>query len=264
MDVAKLPAYVINLERRPDRLRQMKQLMKSLGVEKVRYRKAVDGIALLQKQAGRSVKKPGKLKKYKLTWTDAHTKLRISHMQKLPNQMHAQRGWSIWGMLGRNLSHLAVWTDMVHRGIEVATIWEDDCHLLHSPVQVKKIFKARMAAIERCYPRWCMVHLGGVATNIPGNLRSSASCVEGVAVARTVYQAHCYVLKIDAAVLAYIRAKMVDGGLLVDNAFVSWQRSLFKKRQYRAFWLNGPQLVQQGNFGSDILRATPELGGAAG
>ena len=167
-------------------------------------------------------------------------------------------------MLGCNLSHLAVWTDMVHRGIEVATIWEDDCHLLHSPVQVKEIFKDRMAAIERCYPRWCMVHLGGLAVNFPGNKGSSASRVEGVAVARTVYQAHCYVLKIDAAVLAYIRAKMVDDGLLVDNAFVSWQRSLFKKRQYRAFWLNGPQLVQQGEFGSDILCATPELGGAAG
>ena len=66
MDVAKLPAYVINLERRPDRLCQMKHLMKSLGVEKVTYRKAVDGSALLQKQAGRSVKKPGKLKQHKL------------------------------------------------------------------------------------------------------------------------------------------------------------------------------------------------------
>ena len=151
MDVAKLPAYVINLERRPDRLCQMKQLMKSLGVQKVIYRKAVDGIALLQKQAGRCVKKPGKLKQYKLTWTDVDTKLRISQMQKIPNKLHAQRGWSIWSMLGCNLSHLAIWTDMVNRGIEVATIWEDDCHLLHSPVQVKKMFKERMAAIHRCY-----------------------------------------------------------------------------------------------------------------
>ena len=81
MDVAKLPAYVINLERRPDRLCHMKQLMRSLGVQKVKYKKAVDGIALLQKQAGRSVKKPGKLNKYKLTWTDAHTKLRISYAE---------------------------------------------------------------------------------------------------------------------------------------------------------------------------------------
>ena len=159
-----------------------------------------------------------------------------------------------------------MWETMVHRRSDQVTCCR---RLLATPgglVEKKDAVDSRgiMRLSTAFRRRWCMVHLGGLAVNFPMNKGSSASRVEGVAVARTVYQAHCYVLKIDAAVLAYIRAKMVDGGLLVDNAFVSWQRSLFKKRQYRAFWLNGPQLVQQGNFGSDILRATPELGGAAG
>ena len=97
-DLRHIPAYVINLERRKDRKKHMQSVMKTLGVTKVTYMKAVDGKNLFMRHAGRCEKQTGK-RKYKLTWTDKEQKCRVSQFQKLPNSKHAQLGWCVWSIV---------------------------------------------------------------------------------------------------------------------------------------------------------------------
>ena len=111
----------------------MRAVLGSLGVRDVTYLPGVDGSMLLEKRSGRACLVQQKNQKWKLTWTDAATGLRKSQMQRMPPKKNARRGWNLWGMLGCNFSHMAVWEHMQKHNVEVATFWEDDCHLVADP-----------------------------------------------------------------------------------------------------------------------------------
>jgi len=68
----------------------------------------------------------------------------------------------------------------------------------------------------------------------------------------------------DDVLFKFLQRKMEVGGLAVDNAFVSWQQHLQFHRKRGVFFMNSPQLVQQGELGSDLLALSTDIGGNAG
>ncbi len=264
MDLGKLPTFVINLERRKDRRENMKALTSSLGLRKTEFIKAVDGKELLSKHSGRLRCESAKQMLYKLSWnSESKGKgVRESQLQKLPPKHKARKAWDLWGFLGCNRSHMAVWQTMSDRGIDMALVLEDDCHLLCSAAEAKERICAAVKALDIRFPRWSVCYLGGSPLEGPGRPSNDACGIRGLRHARCVYQAHAYILRQCADVVEFWRSKMLDKGLIVDNAMVAWQRTAAAAT--KSFWCCGPQLLQQGNFGSDLLLLADGEGGPAG
>lgn len=259
--LADLRTYIINLERRPDRRSNSEQLARELGLKRASICTAVDGLQLLSKHAGRARVVSAALQRYRCTWTDMQSGTRMRQCQRLPPKKHATRAWSLWGMLGCNLSHIAAWEQMAADGVDVALIMEDDCHLVVSRGQVKKLFRAAMLHLNRKYPSWLLCYLGADPVTGPGRKPNTRCGIRGLQHAGTVYQAHAYVIKRDEAMLVYLRHKMVTEGLIVDAAFKSWLQT--PAAAGKAFWFDNPQLIQQGRFGSDVALLAGGKGGVA-
>lgn len=122
--------YVINLDRSPDRLAQMQEKLRALGVRFTRM-SAVDGAKLSE---------------------DA------LHDSKVCTPMCAK--FSSKGAIGCALSHRNVWHDVVRNGFRSVLVLEDDANF------AERDFHARFTQAWRAVPRdWEVVKIGASSSN---------------------------------------------------------------------------------------------------
>ena len=256
-----LATFVLNLKRREDRKENMVRFCQQAGLKTVTFVEAVDGSELLRKKHGRVELLRPKIRLHKMTWTGPD-KLRVSQLQRLPPKKDARKGFNLWSFLGCNLSHALAWDMVMKQGHGMALIMEDDCHFVGDAKKFGSQLRAGIQGLQAHYPNWCLCYLGGFPLNRPGKPGVKPCVVPGLSKASCVYQAHAYLIRPDAKFLESLKAKMTGKGLSSANAMVSWTQSA--EGRGRAFFFDQPQLVQQGNLGSDLLMLSPDLGGERG
>ena len=109
MDILDLPVYVINLDRRTDRLRQFQDLSGIGAFKSLRRWSATDGKTL--DISG-----------------DVRISLRTRHNIAL-NMRRSHHEINTPGAIGASFSHYRVWTDMLKSGAPGCIVFEDDVYL---------------------------------------------------------------------------------------------------------------------------------------
>jgi len=267
-----IPTYIINLKRRPDRRRNMQKLVTSLGIKEVHWIPAVDGQELLD-AGGRQRSDTGSKGLFKLSWTeDGERQLLPIKLPSSREKGHGNAVWNPWSFLGCNLSHMACWQAIeAKQGCEgFALIMEDDCHLMDEPSKVRSRFRESFQKMLARKPGFAVCYLGGMPLYSGGG--STACGLGPIRKAKRVYQAHAYVLALAHCedFLAHAKRKMLEQGMLIDNAMVSFQRTPSANNRCFLFdcasplGLPGVGLIQQGQLGSDLIRDASTQGGKAG
>lgn len=123
--------YLINLNRRPERLKKMNQMLRLLGIQFKRV-EAIDGYNLTQRYLTSIKFLPGYLDPY----------------HKRPMKL---------GEIGCFLSHFKVWEDIVNNGYERAIILEDDVHFTRNG---KLIINKMIEDLIKTHLEWDFIYLG--------------------------------------------------------------------------------------------------------
>jgi len=158
--MAKFKIFVINLDKRPDKLEFVKAQLDKLGLDFERIA-GVDGLNLTEDEIAKAYSPKKNRKEY----------VRPLHR----------------GQIGCYLAHVRVWRAIVEQNLDFGVILEDD-------VYIKDTLKPAIGALEDAYPNWGLVRLEenskpkkifsekkisdgfGLATyiNTPGGTRSMA------------------------------------------------------------------------------------------
>ncbi|KAI6173397.1 hypothetical protein M3Y98_01077000 [Aphelenchoides besseyi] len=123
--------YVVNLQRRPERMKRMESIMKLLGIDYVRFN-ATDGRTLTEKELSDIHVLPGYLDPY--------------HKRPLKR-----------GEIGCFLSHYRIWTEIVTEKLDRVLIFEDDIRFTENST---KILRGMVEDLMKMRDEWDLIYLG--------------------------------------------------------------------------------------------------------
>lgn len=135
LDVTQMDMYLINLDRRPDRLQVTTKLLNNLGYDNIIRHSAIDGKQLSPEYVKRIVDK------------DALQPI-------LDNKRQKHHELSI-GAVGCYLSHMNVWNEIQNNPNECAVVFEDDTN---PTIRIDKI----NTILNELPPDWDILLLGGL------------------------------------------------------------------------------------------------------
>jgi len=247
--LAGMRAFIINLERRPDRRLKIESIAEALGLDYTILR-AVDGREL-KRQSGRSVHVGGCVFQHHWALDDGSGDQ--SHLVRISSARDEDERWTVLGCL---LSHTAVLQRMLVEDLDHALVLEDDCELACKPVDLHEAYRVGAAFLADAHGDWQLLYLGGVMGFRPWRKGAGERAplkvpgTEGLIHAAGTYQAHAYIIRSTA--ISEVM-KRLQAGYAADAALVSTVHAADCNRHFRF----SPALLNQAAGGrwrdSDII-----------
>ncbi|CAE7827353.1 unnamed protein product [Symbiodinium sp. KB8] len=243
-----IPALGINLDKRPDRLKNVRKFAKTMGFYSFQKITAVDGHHL-EDCDGQYRKVSASL--FRLTWTGDGTRCKgyikmSASLQKLASKKLVSR-WSLYGCSQSHIKALQRTVSLFTQGFPAVCILEDD---VATPAEAerKKIDRI-LETLEKRSKGWKLLMLGGEPrTDWATKTRHKAiKGIDGVRWAERVYQSHAYIIR-DVALARWLLDTLSTKHLVADGATAAAQKFF-----HGVCFFCQPSLVVQSGFGSDLL-----------
>ena len=246
-----------NLPKRHDRRREIKQVIKELGLPSAKVLEAVDGREL-HKQGGRCRPDKGPADAWTMSWTTNRGRERESIQFRCGSLCKANLV-DVWARLGNNRSHIQDVEWAMAKKWQSVLVLEDDAKLDgRTGSQCRQTISSALAVLNRMRPDWELLMCGG---NTIGGYRAKVTnngkCGLGpdILAAECMYQSHAYVLSVRGMhrmLSIWREGWAADAGLAYLQRTTWAELSSKLSPAAKAFRLADPLFVQPNGHDSDI------------